>query len=48
LGKKTVPHVVHLLPSNAGESSIVNHPSMAGARFRLVSDTPSDYSRWSS
>src|SRR3954464_10852977 len=46
LGKKTVPHVVHLLPSSDGSSSMVNQPSIAGARVTfVVSDTPSDYSR---
>jgi hypothetical protein len=47
LGNQTVPQVVHLLPSKAGSSSMVNQPSIAGARFNVAligaSDTPSDY-----
>jgi hypothetical protein len=43
-GKKTVPQEVHRLPISAGESPVVNQPSIAGTRSRTaVSDTPSDY-----
>src|SRR3954454_15365859 len=45
-GKNTVPQVVQRLPSNAGWSSIVNQPSIAGTRLSVVefSDTASGYS----